>query len=121
MKISVILLAMVFVGTLCAGQNAPATSGEMQQKKATSAKESRWQGHIVRINKDKSSMSVRGGMGNVESTERQILYDNGTEWTKLGKPAKLSDFKDGDFVIVLGNVDHKGIFHASRVDLRLPR
>lgn len=120
MKLSAILLTLVIAGTLCVAQNTP-EAGTTHDKKATSAKESRWQGHIVRINKDKSSMSVRGGMGNMESTERLIVYDNATEWTKLGKPAKLSDFKDGDFVIVLGNMDHKGVFHAARIDQRLSR
>ena len=120
MKISAILLTLVFAGTLCAAQNTSAPD-TMQGKKAAAAKESRWQGHIVRMDKAKSSLSVRGGMANMESTERQIFYDQATEWTKLGKPAKQSDFKDGAFVIVLGNVDHKGIFHATRIDLRTSR
>lgn len=118
-KLSAVLLTVVFAGTLCVAQNA--STGQTHEKKATSTKEARWQGHIVRINKKESSMSVRGGMGNMESTERQIFYDSATEWTKLGKPAKPSDFTDGAFVIVLGKIDHKGVFHASRIDLRLSR
>jgi hypothetical protein len=118
-KISAVLLTVFIAGALCVGQNA--STGQTHEKKATSTKEARWQGHIVRFNKEKSSMSVRGGMGNMESTERQIFYDSATEWTKLGKPAKQSEFTDGAFVIVLGKIDHKGVFHASRVDLRLSR
>lgn len=118
-RVSGILLTVVFLGTLCVAQTA--STSKTHTKKATSAKEARWQGHIVRISKNNSTMSIRGGMGNMESTERQISYDSATEWTKLGKPAKLSDFTDGAFVIVLGKIDHKGVFHASRVDLRLPR
>jgi len=57
----------------------------------------------------------------MESTERTILYDGSTQWTKQGKPAEQSEFKEGSFVIVLGHPDEKGVFHATRIDLRLPR
>jgi hypothetical protein len=118
MKLSVILLALVFMGVAFAGQtNAPG-----DKKEATAdTKEARWQGHIVRINKDNSSLSVRGGQKNMESMERQIFYDSSTEWTKQGKPADQSEFKEGSFVIVLGHPDDKGVFHATRIDLRQPR
>jgi len=122
MKFSVILLTFVFAGVAFAGQPTPASSSD-QDKKAAPAeeKESRWQGHIVRINKDQSSLNVRGGQSSMESTERMILYDASTQWTKQGKPAEQSEFKEGSFVIVLGHPDEKGVFHATRIDLRLPR
>jgi len=122
MKFSVILLTFVFAGVAFAGQPTPASSSD-QDKKAVPAeeKESRWQGHIVRINKDQSSLNVRGGQSSMESTERMILYDASTQWTKQGKPAEQSEFKEGSFVIVLGHPDEKGVFHATRIDLRLPR
>ena len=41
--------------------------------------------------------------------------------TKQGKPAQMEEFKDGSFVIVLGHADDKGVLHATRIDLRLPR
>src|SRR5438876_291015 len=50
-----------------------------------------------------------------------IFYDSSTEWTKQGKPADQNEFKEGSFVIVLGHPDDKGVLHATRVDLRLPR
>jgi len=112
MKLSVVLLALVFTGVAFAGQETPPGN-----KKESTA---RWQGHIVRINKD-NSLSVRGGQKNMESMERQIVYDSSTEWTKQGKPADQSEFKEGSFVIVLGHPDDKGVFHATRIDLRLPR
>ena len=122
MKFSTILLMCVFVGVAFAGQATPASNSD-QDKKAAPAeeKESRWQGHIVRINKDQSSLNVRGGQSSMESTERMILYDASTQWTKQGKPAEQSEFKEGSFVIVLGHPDEKGVFHATRIDLRLPR
>jgi hypothetical protein len=115
MKFSVILLTFVFVGAVFAGQGTSANGDK--KAAAADAKESRWQGHIVRINKDKSTLSVRGGQG----TEREIVYDSSTQWTKQGKPAELSEFKEGSFVIVLGHPGDKGVFHATRIDLRLPR
>jgi hypothetical protein len=118
MKLSVVLLALVFTGVAFAGQETPPGN-----KKASTAqaKQARWQGHIVRINKDNSSLSVRGGQKNMESLERQIFYDSSTEWTKQGKPVEQSEFKEGSFVIVLGHPDDKGVFHATRIDLRTPR
>ena len=121
MKFSVILLTLALAGTALASQAASASDTKQDKKAAGAMKESRWQGHIVRINKDDSSLSVRGGQGNMESTEKQILYDSSTKWTKQGKPAEQSEFKEGSFVIVLGHADDKGVFHASRIDLRLPR
>ena len=91
------------------------------QEKAEKAKSGRWEGIVTGSHKDKSSLSVRGGQKNMESMERQIFYDSSTEWTKQGKPAEQSEFKEGSFVIVLGHPDDKGVFHATRVDLRLPR
>jgi hypothetical protein len=122
MKLSMILLTFVFAGAAFAGQTIPASNSDQDKKAATDeAKEARWQGNIVRINKDQSSLSVRGGQSNMESTERMIFYDGSTQWTKQGKPAEQSEFKEGSFVIVLGHPDEKGVFHATRIDLRLPR
>jgi hypothetical protein len=121
MRLSAILLTLIFVGLVFAGQATPAASGQDKKAASTDAKEARWQGHIVRISKDKSSITIRGGQKNMESMERQILFDSSTQWTKQGKPAEQSEFKEGSFVIVLGHPDEKGVFHASRIDLRLPR
>jgi len=122
MKLSVIVLAFVLVGLALTSETTLASNNN-QGEKATSAdaKEARWQGHIIRVNKDKSTLSIRGGQSNMESTERTIVYDDSTQWTKQGKPAEQSDFKQGSFVIVLGHPDEKGVFHATRIDLRLPR
>ena len=119
MKSTIICFSLILAACLCAAQT-PAT-GESKQDKKTAQKEARWQGHIVRVNKDESSLSVRGGQKNMESMERQIIYDSSTEWTKQGKPADQSEFKEGAFVIVLGHPDEKGVFHARRIDLRMPR
>ncbi len=92
-------------------------------KKATAApkKQAKWQGTVVRIYKDVSQMDIRGGVNTRSEDLRKIAYDKATEWTKLGKPGEQDEVKEGSFVIVLGQVDDKGVLHATRIDLRLPR
>jgi len=124
MKYAAILLTLVFA-TVAFAQADPAAGGTASEskaeKKAAKAKEGRVQGHIVRINKDKSTMSIRGGRSSKDTFEREISYDSSTQWTKLGKPAQQDEFKEGSFVIAVGKPDEKGNFHANRIDLRLPR
>lgn len=119
MRLSATVVTLALAGSLCVGILSAAAT--VNDQKAMAAKESRWQGHIVRVDKKDSRLVVRGGQGNMESIERQIYYDSSTEWTKQGKPAEQSEFKEGSFVIVLGHADKKGVFHATRIDLRLPR
>jgi hypothetical protein len=119
MKATIILFGLLFAASTLVAQTA--TENKPDKKAAASQKEARWQGHVIRINKDDSSLSVRGGQKNMESMERQIKYDSSTEWTKQGKPADQGEFKEGSFVIVLGHPDEKGVFHATRIDLRTPR
>ena len=122
MKSKLIFFSLMLAASLCTAR--PQAGGESKADKKSASgeqKEARWQGHILRINKDESSLSVRGGQKNMESMERQIMFDSSTEWTKQGKPADQSEFKEGSFVIVLGHPDEKGVFHARRIDLRMPR
>ena len=123
MKVAGSLLILVLAAVICAGQETPPPGGKKDKAASTSAKkgETRWEGHIIRINKDQSSLSVRGGRSGKESFEREIFYDSSTKWTKQGKAADQSEFKEGSFVIAVGKPDDKGNFHADRVDLRLPR
>ncbi len=100
---------------------AGAKQAAAEDKKAPAAKETKWQGHVVRINKDLSEMDVRGYKAGESEHLSKIAYDSSTEWTKLGKPGKQDDVKEESFVIVLGQVDDKGVLHAKRIDLRLPR
>ena len=121
MKLSVILLSFVFLGVAFAVPPGPAGDNKQDKMAMADEKPGRWQGTIVRFNKDQSSLSVRGGQSNMASTERTIVYDDSTKWTKQGKKAEMGDFKEGSFVIVVGKPDDKGVFHASQIDLRLPR
>ena len=117
MKVPVILLSLALTG--CLVSTIPATAQAAGEQKPA-AKQTKWQGHVVRIDKDHSMIDIRGGAA-PSHDPRKVAYDSSTEWTKLGKPSQMDEVKEGSFVIILGHVDEKGVLHASRVDLRLPR
>jgi hypothetical protein len=122
MKGSLTLLSLVLAGAVVAAMPASANQAATENKAAPAAKkETKWQGHVVRIYNDESQMDIRGGVNTRSEDLRKIAYDSSTEWTKLGKPGQRDEVKEGSFVIVLGHVDDKGVLHAKRVDLRLPR
>jgi hypothetical protein len=114
MKVRVILLCVA----VAASMFSTAVLGAQDATKP--AKETKWQGHVVRIDKEHSVIDIRGGSA-PSNDPRKIEYDNSTEWTNMSKPAQMDEIKEGSFIIVLGHLDNKGILHATRVDLRLPR
>jgi len=120
MKVFPTLLSLVLAGAVFAAMPAGANQAAAEDKKAPAAKkETKWQGHVVRIYKDLSQMDIRDAK-NIDHLKK-VAYDDSTEWTKLGKPGKQDEVKEESFVIVLGQVDDKGVLHAKRIDLRLPR
>ena len=122
MKVSLSLLSVVLAGAVFAAMPAGAKQAASETKQAPAAKkETKWQGHVIRVNKDLSQLDIRGGVNTRAEDERKVAYTSSTEWTKLGKPAQMDEFKEGSFVIVLGQVDDKGVLHATRIELRLPR
>lgn len=120
MKGSLTLLSLVLAGTVFAAMPASGRQAAAETKEPA-AKATKWQGHVVRINKDESQMDLRGGINSNSGDTRKIAYDSSTQWTKGGKPGQQDDVKEGSFVIVLGKVDDKGVLHATRVDLRQAR
>jgi len=122
MKVPLSLLSLVLAGAVFAAMPAGAKQATAETKQAPAAKkEAKWQGHVVRIYKDLSQMDIRGGVNTRSEDVRKVAYDSATEWTKLGKPGQMDEVKEGSFVIILGQIDDKGVLHAKRVDLRLPR
>ena len=117
MKIRVILLCLAIAGSLFSAMRAGAQDAPAQK---VSTKQAKWQGHVVRIDKEHSMMDIHGGSA-PSNDARKVAYDSSTEWTKLGKPSQMDEVKEGSFVIMLGHVDKSGILHATRVDLRLSR
>jgi len=121
MKGSLTLLSLVLAGAIFVAMPASANQAAADNKAARAVKkETKWQGNVVRIYKDESQMDIRGGAAPAQDL-RKIAYDKSTEWTKHGKPGQQDEVKEGSFVIVLGHVDDKGVLHATRIDLRLPR
>jgi hypothetical protein len=119
MKIPVPLLSLVLAGAVFAA--IPAGANQAEKKEAPAAKkETKWQGSVIRISQDESTMDILGGPAPSKS-QRKVAFDNSTEWTKVGKPGKQDEVKEGSFVIVLGHVDDNGVLHAKRIDLRRPR
>jgi hypothetical protein len=120
MKIPVALLCTALVGLMCVALPAAAQETAAEKAAPTTTKQTKWQGHVIRIDKEHSMMDIRGGQAPANN-QRKVAYDTSTEWTKLGKPAQQDEVKEGSFVILLGKVDKNGVLHATRVDLRLPR
>jgi hypothetical protein len=120
MKLRGIVLSLVLAGGVFAAVTVTAKQAASDTKKASAKKQSKWQGTVLRISKEQSSIDLQGGPA-PSKAERKIIYDDSTQWTKGGKPGQQADVKEGSFVIVLGQVDDKGALHATRVDLRLPR
>jgi hypothetical protein len=121
MKVPVTLLSLVFAGLVFAAPPAGVTQEAAEKKDAPAAqKETQWQGHVVRLNKDQSMIEIRGGSA-PSNDLRKVAYDSSTQWTKQGKPGQQDEVKEGSFVILLGSVDDSGVLHATRIDLRLPR
>ena len=122
MKVCTTLLSLALAGAVFAAMPAGANQAAAENKKAPAAKkEMKWQGHVVRIYKDLSQMDIRDAKTTTAEHLKKVAYDDSTEWTKLGKPGKQDEVQEGSFVIVLGPVDDKGVLHAKRIDLRLPR
>jgi len=122
MKLPITLLAATLAGAVICALPADARLNSLnnpQEKKE--AKETKMQGHVVRIYADLKTMDVRGGATARSQDIRKIAYDDSTTWTNMGKPGKMEDVKEGSFVIVLGNLQKDGSLLATRIDLRLPR
>ena len=97
------------------------TVAAAQEKMKAATKTARWEGTIVRSDKDASTLTVRRGGTNIEKV---VHYDADTKWTHQVKgkvePIDMAEVKDGDRVICMGSYDDKGEFHATRIDKRLP-
>ncbi len=119
------MLKKLFVLSLTCVLTFPlATAGfaQMAPAKEKMAKEARWEGHVIRSSKDKSTLTVRK-VGS--SDERTVMYDASTRWVSQEHGSKKvndiasDDVKDGDRVICTGTWDKEGVLHASLISKRL--
>ena len=107
-----------------APKNEEAKGTPAQGKTGKAAKQARWEGIVVRSNKDESTLTVRK-----RSSVDQIIvhYDSSTQWTYQEHGSKNfvsidpSQVKDNDRVICLGTYDKKGTFHATLISKRAPK
>ena len=76
-------------------------------------KQSRVEGRVQVINKDKSEIVVQRG-----SSPRTVIYNSETKWTKLNKPGSMDDIKEGYRVICIGAINNQKQFVASQCDAR---
>ena len=121
MKVSVTLLFLALAGAVFSAVPVRAQEAAAGEKNEQAAKKvTKWQGHVIRFDKDLSMIDIRGGAP-PSNDPRKVAYDSSTEWTKLGKPSQQDEVKEGAFVILLGHLDGKGVLHATRIDLRRPR
>jgi hypothetical protein len=102
------------LSTVVFAQEAPA--------QAKAAKEGRWEGVIVRSDKDHSTLTVRK-VGS--ALERTVQYDSSTRWVSQEHGSKkvndidASQVKDGDRVICKGTWEKNGTLHATLISKRL--
>src|SRR5438552_19058055 len=82
----IVLGTMLMVGMI-ASQWAVAKPQKAMESKSGKEKQTQWQGHVVRLNTNKSTMSIRGGRSPKDNFERQVAYDATTQWTKQGQAA----------------------------------
>jgi hypothetical protein len=88
------------------------------------AKETRWDGTVIRSSADKSTLTIRKRGGTAEMT---VQYDSSTKWVSQEHGSKTvndidaSQVKDNDRVICKGTYGKDGVFHATLVSKRLSR
>jgi hypothetical protein len=92
--------------------------------KAKAAKPARWEGIVIRVSKDQSTLTVRDG---ASSHEKTVQYDSSTKWVSQEHGSKKvndidsSQVKDGDRVITEGTWDKDGVLHATLISKRLTK
>lgn len=112
------LLTLLFASVVA----IPLATPVFAQEAPAQAKQVRWEGTIIRSDKDKSTLTVR----KADSTlERTVQYDSSTKWvSQYHADEKVNNIdagqvKDGDFVICTGTWDKSGVLHATLISKRL--
>ena len=114
-KLFGLLFALMFVF-------AVATPLRAQESAMKPAKEARWEGMVVRISLDNSTLDVRDTDGSIVKT---IYFDSATVWNsqyhgdKKVNKIDVSQVKADDRVICLGTYNEKNEFHATTISKRL--
>ena len=120
-KMFSLLLASLLLSSLSILAFAQQASEREGKKQASAQGKDRWEGIVVRSDKDKSTLTVRK---RGSSEERTVVYDSSTKFAsqehgKKATPIDASQIKDGDRVIALGTLDKNGVLHATLISKRL--
>jgi hypothetical protein len=114
------LIAVLFLAAaVVSGLSTVKVTGQEAAEKETAANSNqfRWDGWVVRINADQSTLDARKG-----HITRTVHFDSNTQWTKTenGKVVKVDpkEVKEGTRVICLGKYNDKKELWATRIDLR---
>ena len=123
--LSIVVLAAGLLAAALVAQEGGNQSGATQKASAQAAKkhkEARWEGFVTRSNREKKMLTVREVNSGIE---REIAYDDSTQWTSQAHGSKQvnvidsSQVKDHDRVICLGMYDKKKVLHATLISKRL--
>jgi hypothetical protein len=109
------LVAFIVLGLSAAWPQDSSVKGKATVAQQT-AKEYRSSGKIIRINPEKSTITVRETRSKIERT---VIYDAATKLTKGKGTANINEFKDGASVICLGHLNATGELVATRMDLQV--
>ena len=116
------LLSLLFVSVIAFPLSTAVFAQDAPAKEKV-AKETRWEGTVVRSNPDKSTLTVR--KAGTTSAEMTIEYDSSTKWvSQFHGDKKVNDIdssqvKDGDVVICKGVSEKAGTLHATVISKRL--
>jgi len=118
------LLTLFFSSVLVFSLSAPIFAQETQAKpeKEQVKKKDRCEGYVTRINKEKTTLTVRQSGSTITKT---VVYDIFTQWTSQEHGSKKvndidpSQLKEADRVICLGTFDKDGVLHATLISKRL--
>lgn len=123
---SVLILAGTLLATPAVAQEGGGQGGAMESGSSAQSgkkhKEERWEGVIVRSNKEKKTLTVRNRGTNVE---KEVMYDDSTRWVSQEHGSKkvndidASQVADNDRIICLGTYDKSGRLHATMISKRL--
>ncbi|HEY6969675.1 MAG TPA: hypothetical protein VJA94_10755 [Candidatus Angelobacter sp.] len=119
----VVILAGTMLATAVVAQQGGTESGAMDSAQSGKKhKQERWEGVVVRSNKDKKTLTVRHRGTNVE---KEVMYDDSTRWVSQEHGSKkvndidASQVSDNDRIICLGSYDKGGRLHATMISKRL--
>lgn len=113
------LIRLLFASMFVFAVTTPMLAQESAKKPA---KEARWEGTVIRIGSDNSTLDVKQVNGTIVKT---IHFNSATVWKsqyhgdKTVNKIDPSQVKENDFVICVGTNNEKNEFYATTISKRL--